>query len=124
MAAGKFVGTWRLADFRLTDGGGKVTRPWSAGAAGYLIYTADGYMSASVRSPDRDGVIQTLTYCGPYETLEDRNIHHIELSSDPALVGTVQHRLVRFEGEKLVLTASPSLAGGPGTTAEIVWDKA
>ena len=118
----RLIGTWKLVDFRLTDAEGNETHPWADGADGCLIYAADGYMSAATYFPDGSGS-RSMFYCGPYEALGDKNIHHIELSSDPMLVGTDQHRLVRFEGDTMVLTASPSIAGGPGSTADIVWKR-
>lgn len=119
MSKDAFTGAWKLADYRLTDADGAVTRPF-ADTQGLLIYTADGFMSASMSG----GGMRPLFYSGPYETLVDKNIHHIEISNDPKLVGTDQQRLVSFEGDRLVLTASPSIAGGPGTKADIVWERA
>lgn len=120
----RFIGTWKLVDFRLTASDGAVTRPYGDGAKGLLIYTADGFMSAATAFPDGKGGMRPLFYSGPFDALEDRNIHHIELSDDPALVGSDQVRLVSFEGDRLVLTASPSIAGGPGTSADIAWERA
>lgn len=119
MTEDAFIGSWRLVDFRLTAADGNVTRPFGD-SRGLLIYSADGFMSAAMT----DGGMRPLFYSGPYEALVDRNVHHIEQSNDPDLVGTDQQRLVSFEGERLVLTASPSIAGGPGTTADIVWERA
>lgn len=122
MSDDRLIGTWKLADFRLTDADGNETHPWVDGADGCLIYSADGYMSAAIDFPDGSRS-RSMFYCGPYEALGDKNIHHIELSNDPKLVGTDQHRLVRFEDDALVLTASPSIAGGPGSTADIFWKR-
>lgn len=115
------IGAWKLTDLRVTSAGGDTTRPFDERARGLLIYTADGHMSAATSFPDESG---DVFYCGPFEALEEENRHHIEFSSNPALVGTTQRRPVRFDGETMILTASPSISGGPGTSAEIVWRRA
>jgi hypothetical protein len=114
------LGAWQLQDFRLIDAEGRVTRPWGKGSQGLILYTSDGYMSAAVKTEDRNGT-SFLNYCGPFELGEDRIVHHIRLSSDPKLVGTDQVRRPRLDGGNLILSSSPSLYGGPGTRAEIVW---
>ena len=74
--------------------------------------------------PDGAGGVLHLTYCGRLECLEGENLHRIELSSDPALRGTAQRRAVRLDGDRMTLTAAPSIAYGPGTRAEILWRRA
>jgi hypothetical protein len=113
-------GAWRLEEFRLIDGDGRVTRPWDKGSQGLILYTPDGYMSAAVKTEDRNGT-SFLNYCGRFELGADRIVHYIELSSDPNLVGTEQVRRPRADGRTLILSSAPSLYGGPGTRAEIVW---
>lgn len=121
MTDDRLTGAWKLVDFRLTGADGGTSRPFGGDAAGLLIYTADGHMSAATSFPDGS---ESVFYCGPYEALEGENRHVIEFSSNPALVGTTQRRQVRFEGETMILTASPSISGGPGTSAEIAWRRA
>ncbi len=121
-----FIGTWRLVGFQITDSDGNETSPWSEGSDGMLIYTADGYMSASmavIDKPDQE-TPDPMTYCGPYEVLEDRVIHHVVMSSETRLVGQAQTRLTDYDGETLKLSSSPSLYGGEGTTATLSWKRA
>jgi hypothetical protein len=116
------VGTWRLQEFCLTGGSGEVTRPWREGSTGLLMYTPDGYMSAAVTFVEiLDNTPRYLAYCGPFEFDGDQVAHHIQVSSETGLNGTDQLRKVTFEPETLSLSSSPSLYGGDGTTATLVW---
>ncbi|MCY4548099.1 MAG: lipocalin-like domain-containing protein [Defluviicoccus sp.] len=123
MVRSELVGTWRLADYRLTAADGTVSKPW-ADARGYIFYAADGHMSCSVERPDGGGGVDHLTYCGLLECLDGENLHTIEMSSRADLRGTKQRRGVRIEGDRMTLTAEPSIAYGPGSKAEIVWKRA
>ena len=86
-----FVGTWRLLSLETRTADGDFTYPLGRDAIGYLIYTADGYMSASLMSDGRrnyaDGDLRggtvdeklaaaesCISYCGRYEVGENRVI--------------------------------------------------
>ncbi len=119
------IGAWRLHDFILIDSQGNRSRPWHADSDGLLMYTANGFMSAAVASiPAGGGETKFVSYHGPFDLYDDRVVHHIEMSSDAALVGNDNVRYPVLEGETLTLTASPSMFGGPGTSANIVWRRA
>ena len=122
MVRGELVGTWRLADYRLTAADGTVSSPW-ADAKGFIFYAADGHMSCSVERPDGAGGVDHLTYCGRLECLDGENVHTIEMSSRADLRGTRQHRKVALDGDRMTLTAEPSIAYGPGSKAEIFWQR-
>ena len=122
MVRGELVGTWRLADYRLTAADGTVSSPW-ADAKGFIFYAADGHMSCSVERPDGAGGVDHLTYCGRLECLDGENVHTIEMSSRADLRGTRQHRKVTLDGDRMTLTAEPSIAYGPGSKADIFWQR-
>jgi hypothetical protein len=120
MTKDDFVGTWRFVEFRLIrDADGQVTRPWGNDHSGQIVYAPDGFMSVVIRREDG-----TLAYCGPYTIDGDAVVHHIQIATDPKLIGTVQRRHVRFEGKRLTLTSEVSLFGGAGTRANLVWERA
>jgi len=52
-ASNPFVGTWKLVSWEVTQPDGTIYYLYSKDAVGYLIYTADGYMSAQIMDPDR-----------------------------------------------------------------------
>lgn len=120
------VGTWKLVSWEITRPDGRIDHPYGEDAVGFLIYTADGYMSAQIMSADRQqleagplgdsGSAPSLTeadqarayrtylaYCGPY-TVEGRTlIHHAETALPPSWTGTDQRRPFRFEREHLII---------------------
>ncbi len=119
------IGAWRLHDFILIDGDGNRSRPWHPDSDGLLMYTANGFMSAAVASiMAEDGERSFVSYHGPFDVYDDRVVHHIEMSSNAALVGQDNVRTPDYDGETLTLTASPSMFGGEGTSANIVWRRA
>lgn len=119
MDAKDLVGTWKLVDYRLTDSQGNMTRPREGRLQGRLIYSAEGYVG--VASVSRDD--SYFSYFGRYELNGSTMTHHAEISSDPKVAGTAQKRSVAMEDGLVVLTASPSNSGGPGTSAALVWER-
>lgn len=121
----EFVGSWRLAGFKLVDDAGAVTEPWLEGSDGMLIYTADGYMSAMIAVVDQVGAASKhVAYCGPFQVEDDKVIHHVVMSSVPQLVGQPQSRFTEFDGTILTLSSSPSIYGGPNSKALLLWQRA
>jgi hypothetical protein len=120
MTKNDLVGTWRFVDFRLIrTADGQVTRPWGNTHKGQIVYSPDGFMSVVISRADG-----TLAYCGPYTIEGDTVVHHIEIASDPKLVGTAQRRHAMLEGRRVTLTSEVSLFGGEGTKANLVWERA
>ena len=119
MDSNDFIGTWTLVGLSLTDREGMVSDRHGDGTMGRIIYAADGNMGMMTRHGDGT----TLVYFGRYEIGEDHVIHHIEMSPNVDIVGTRQRRQVTFRDGRLVLTASPSIAGGPGSSAELTWQR-
>ncbi len=118
MTRDDLIGTWRLRDFQqVTDG--KTSRPWGDDMEGLIVYAPDGYMSVIIRRPG-----SVLGYSGPFEIDGEAVLHHIKLATGPELVGTTQRRKARLEGDRLTLTSEVSLYGGPGTSANLYWQRA
>ena len=137
----RLVGTWKLisAEQTLQDG---ATRPYprfGPRAKGILIYSRDGYMSATMANPDiakwadenrptdaekiaaADG---TFAYCGRYEidVQNSRLIHLPEVATWQSFVGTRQIRPYTFENERLILSDTETQT--PGVVRwTIVWQK-
>jgi Lipocalin-like domain len=136
-----FVGTWKLVSTReqLRDGR---TRPYpdlGEKGSGYLIYTDDGHMCATLMKPDRpnwknDDEHSTdaekisaasgfTSYCGRYAIDESSHImlHYPEVAFRPNYVGTVQKRPYRFEGKRLIF--SDTVATGEVQRWTITWER-
>ena len=49
----RLVGTWRLVSWEHQDGAGQITFPVGRDPQGYIIYTADGYVSVQMMTARR-----------------------------------------------------------------------
>ena len=120
------VGAWKLVSWELMQPDGTVQHLYGRNVVGYLLYTADGYMSAEIMHPDRQqsnprvgmeppmaqtlsdrdrvGAYNTyLSYCGPYTVKGGTVIHHVKAGLIPGWVGTDQVRPFSIEGGRLVI---------------------
>ncbi len=137
MATNPLVGAWRFIamEYRYPDG--RVRHPYGRDATGYIIYTAEGRMSATLmaggrapfgteyrRGEGRDAKVAAfetyLSYAGRYEFLGDRVVHHVEVALIPDWVGTDLVRLATFEGDRLSLSTEPETGG---RVAVITWER-
>ena len=116
----QLIGTWRLVEFSYTDAAGNTSRTAAEAKGGLIIYAADGHVAMATHREDGG----FLSYFGRYEVGPDHLVHHVDMSSDGDLVGTAQHRDARMEEGRLVLRSSPTIIGGPGTSAELAWQRA
>jgi lipocalin-like protein len=141
--ADRFVGAWRLVSLEARTSTGEVSYPYGKDAAGYLLYSREGYMSASVMqarrahfaSPDALAApaSEKLTafdsyssYSGRHEVRGQKVIHHVEISlfpnwSEPNGSGTEQERFFAFSGNQLMLTAPPMRLRGVDLTLVAIW---
>ena len=119
------VGVWRLLPWvNALEGGADAVEPWGPHPLGFISYTPGGRMSAVVTAPDRmisGGTGQqagdeqqarlyrtVFAYAGRYSIeAEGVVVHHVEVASDPAWVGTNQRRYIRIEGDRLTITTAP-----------------
>ena len=126
-------GTWKLDRFSATDDDGVTIDVMGPGAAGFICYSGDGWVSVQISRPDRmrydipdaNGGTdeQTLsaarglfTYAGTYTVDEENAIvyHHLEFSLIPNWIGSTQKRYItRESGTVLILSADP-VRMGPG----------
>ena len=136
----RFVGTWKLVSLETRGENGKVTYPFGKDALGYIMYSADGYVSVTIFPKNRrrfntqdilGGTIEEkvaaaesyISYFGRYEVMQDSVIHHVEASFFPNWVGVDQERFYRFDGNRLTLSTAPMLVNGKRQTVHLIWDK-
>lgn len=123
-----FVGAWKLVSWEITQSDGTVFYPYGKDAIGYLIYTADGHMSAEIMNPDRQqsdpgfpleiATAQTLShsdrvqaystylsYCGTYTVEGNTVTHHVKAGLIPSWTGSEQVRPFRFDQSFLIIGA-------------------
>ena len=120
------TGTWKLVSYvsKPSDCSGPNGYPMGKDVQGYIMYTADGFMSAQLMAPGSlkytnndvfdvaekeaaDASRHYLAYSGPYEIeiLEGKPIlkHRMDVSLVPNWAGTHQLRRCELKGDELVL---------------------
>jgi hypothetical protein len=138
MDSNPFVGTWKLVAWEITQPDGTIRFLYGKNVVGYLLYTADGYMSAEIMDPDRQqsdpdfpleiAAKQTLgdadraraystylSYCGTYTVEGDTVTHHVKAGLIPSWTGSEQPRRFRFDQGRLII--------GSGTQ-KLIWESA
>jgi hypothetical protein len=133
----RLIGTWRLVSYETIEPGGRRGRPYGD-ADGRLSYDASGNMSGQVMRPHRarvglgDGQAQQvraaytgyIAYYGTYEVAPDNQsvVHHVQGSLNPAWIGGDQIRSMRFDGERLILSADVA-KGTIVVRHELTWER-
>jgi hypothetical protein len=143
------VGTWRLVSWRSHRSDGTTVEPFGgAPTTGLIVYSADGFVSATLMQVDRPSLgrpVRTtadvaeaagedveaafkgyMAYAGRYALSDDgRTVtHRIECALYPDWVGTDLVRFATLEGERLTLTTPPVDVGGVEQHGELVWERA
>lgn len=141
--ADQVVGAWHLVSFtaEYADRPGAV-HPLGPDAAGIIMYTPDGYMSAQIMRPgrrdydlfDNDGsdleqaaaaATGYLAYSGRY-TADDaaQTLHHqVEVSLLPAWLDSIQIREAKLDGDQLTLASDDTVPSGR-LHSVLVWKRA
>src|SRR3954451_24761874 len=129
MDAHPLVETWRLVSFEVRGSDGQVQYPYGADATGYLMYSADGYMSAMVMSANRPsfaagdllgGSVEErstaaatyISYAGPYKEHAGKVVHHVKVSLFPNWLGGDQERFYEVVGNRLSISTPPMFLAG------------
>jgi hypothetical protein len=137
MATNPLVGAWRLVATEIRSPDGRVRYPFGRDPSGYLIYAADGRMSATIMAGERTAfgtayrrgegceakaaALETyLSYAGRYEFLGDRVVHRVEIALIPDTVDSELVRLVTLEGDHLILSGRPTVGEGE---VVITWER-
>jgi hypothetical protein len=140
MTPSQFLGSWKLASWRVAQGEGEWHYPLGAEAEGLLVYAPDGYMFAALMAAGRPDFLGSdplhgsayecltavrsyHTYCGRYRLENDSVVHSVEMCLCPNLLGSEQVRYYRFEEDRLILSTPPVTRAGVTGVAELVWQK-
>jgi len=141
--AKRLVGVWRLVTYIDENKGSDDTQPFGPNPQGFLIYTADGFVSAQLMKPGRPafrsldwhhGTPQEyqaagsgyIGYCGTYEVHEEKATvtHTPSVSLLPNLIDGRQCRSIDLQGDRLVLRAAGApVAGGVYVTSRLEWQR-
>jgi len=133
--ANDFVGTWKLVDYSFLHEDGTVEKPWGDHVVGYLLYSAEGYMSGNLSPASRrHNIEQTdsqktrrkrdyIAYAGPYTVKGNTVTHHVEVSLFPNWLGTAQLRYHERKGDMLTLRTPPISSEGGKVAVQLTWKK-
>lgn len=135
------IGAWALASVTEVYDDGERKDELGPSPTGYLCYTADGFVSATLgdstrpssEASDPQSAIPAeyasmarkfIAYAGHYAVDETTGIvtHHMEVSLFTNWVGQAQERKVVVTGDTLTITASPrTAADGRRFHSELRW---
>lgn len=126
-------GAWRLVSWSLVyDDGRPDEFPLGEAAEGFLMYTLDGHVSATLmrgarerRAPDDDAgraraYADSFAYAGRYRITDGTVYHSIEVATNPALAGITSTRHIALAGDTLTLSG-PDFAAGSPRSQRIAW---
>jgi hypothetical protein len=133
----RLIGSWRLVSYESSETSGRRGRPYGD-AIGRLSYDENGNMSGQVMRPDRAKVelgegnaqqvraayLGYIAYFGTYEVAADGQsvVHHVQGALNPAWVGGTQVRKMRFDEDRLVLSADVPKSGSV-VTHTLTWER-
>ena len=141
VTAADFIGTWRLVDYSFIHDDGVIEKPWGTDVRGYLLYSAEGYMSGNLGpARHRRGVIERISpdpastarprrnrryiaYTGRYTVENDTITHHVEASLFPHWVGRPEVRHYSFGGDRLTLRTDTLRHGRHTMVAQLIWER-
>ena len=133
----RLIGSWRLVSYETTETEGRRGKPYGD-AVGRLSYDEHGNMAGQVMRPDRARVelgegnaqqvraayLGYIAYFGTYEVAADGMtvVHHVHGALNPTWVGGDQVRRMRFDGDRLVLSADVRKSGAI-VTHVLTWER-
>lgn len=118
----RIVGAWELIEYSMTSTEGDIHYSLGPDAQGLILYTADGFMSAQLMTPNRPRFRSSslhggdpdelsaaaagyVAYSGPYRIDESERVvyHGMSVSLFPNWVGEEGPRRVEFEDDRMTL---------------------
>lgn len=136
VAAKDLIGGWQLESWALVYEDGRPSEyPLGRDARGLILYTADGYVSATLARRKRAPMASTeatekakayddcFAYAGRYEVKGDALFHSIEVATNPALAGITSTRNIHLDGNRLTLSG-PDFSPGSPRYHRIIWRRA
>lgn len=135
----RLIGTWKLVSAIRRDlESGAETFVMGPKANGYINYGADGRMIVVVvggprtksagQTPtgqEKEALFDSLNaYAGTYSLNGNEMLHHVDISWNEMWTGHDQKRFLKFVGDKLQLSGSPTKGDDGGTTVRtMTWER-
>ena len=133
VTAKDLVGGWRLDSWSLVYEDGRADEyPLGRAATGFILYTADGHMSATLARAGRapmpgdtaaakaEAYDGCFAYAGRYEVRKGVAYHSIEVATNPALAGITSTRHILLDGQRLTLSG-PDFSPDAPRFHRIIW---
>ncbi len=136
------VGSWELESWTIGySDRDEFSYPYGEDPLGLLVYSNDGWMSASIARRERPGFPADVPYrklpdalkaaafssyfhyAGRYRVVEGDVVHYVTQSLNPDFPGTEQLRHAELDGQTLVLSGKDSV-GGITRFHSLVWHRA
>lgn len=134
--AADLVGTWRLESWALVyEDGREPEYPLGREANGFILYTADGHVSAILTRAGRrtlatgsadekaEAYDGSFAYAGRFQVRDGAVFHAIAVSTNPALVGVTSTRKISLDGDRLTLSG-PDFVPNVPRYQRIIWRRA
>lgn len=137
----QLCGTWDLESWTIGySDRDDFTYPYGEDPQGLLLYTGDGWMSASICRSGRAGLPAEASfrklpeadraaafssyfhYAGRYRVVDGDVIHDVAQSLNPNMAGTAQLRHAELDGQTLVLSGKDEV-GGATRFHSLVWHR-
>ena len=135
------VGTWQLESWTIGySNRDEFTYPYGEDPVGLLVYSNDGWMSASIARRERagfpadvpyrkipdadkaDAFSSYFQYAGRYRVVDGDVIHYVTHSLNPNFPGSQQLRHAELDGQTLVLSGKDQV-GDVIRFHSLVWHK-
>jgi len=136
------VGTWQLESWTIGyQDRDEFTNPYGDEPRGLLIYSEDGWMSASIARRERPPLPEDISYrklpdalkaaafssyfhyAGRYRVVDGDVVHYVTQSLNPNFPGTEQLRHAELDGHTLVLSGKDQV-NGVARFHSLVWHRA
>jgi Lipocalin-like domain len=136
----RFVGVWTLESFTERSDADERSAPLGEEPLGFLIYTADGFVSAQLMRAEREPFQADpweagapidavdlrkdyIAYCGRYAINENSSevIHLPLVALLPNLIHQEQHRRFTFERDTLTLVTTRRRPNGLVVVSTLLW---
>jgi hypothetical protein len=124
------IGTWQLESWAIGYADSEeFTYPYGEEPQGLLLYSNDGWMSASIARPGRALLPEDVSYrklpdalkaeafssyfhyAGRYQVVDGDVVHYVTQSLNPNFPGTEQLRHAELDGHTLVLSGKDEVSG-------------
>lgn len=114
------LGAWTLVEWAYVYADGRPDEhPMGPDARGFIVYTPDGHVSATLMTAAAD---RSFAYAGRYEVRAGAVHHAIQVATVSSLVGITATRHISLDGDRLELSG-PDFAAASPRTQRIRWKR-